>query len=137
MKKIIAFSLINLCVGILLVGCNVNEEELSESGQKIEVVSKEGTVEEVIIEDEEIVEFVNELRIDEWIPEEIPNDAVVAKIYEMSSIDTVRLSELFKDRDVSLNGQLVIYEDISYATLSTRFINLYYKIPEDVANSLR
>lgn len=138
MKKFTTTSFIILGLTIALVGCNAtNEDEsLSETGQKIEVVTN-GETEKVMTSDQEIEDFVESLNMEEWELGQLPEHATESKRYELYNLDTITLVDITPNDEPSMNGIILTYEDIPYVTISIDNLDIDFKVPDEVVDRLR
>ncbi|WP_062052522.1 hypothetical protein [Bacillus sp. JCM 19034] len=138
MKKFTTTSFIILGLTIALIGCNATTEEdsLSKTGQKIEVVSN-GETENIITSVQEIEDFVESLHMEAWELGQLPDHATESKRYELYKLDTITLVAVTPNDESSMNGVIISYEDIPYIRLSTESLSFDFKVPEEVADQLR
>ncbi|KMK75240.1 hypothetical protein [Alkalihalobacillus pseudalcaliphilus] len=138
MKRMVAISLVTVGALMILGACQATktEDDVSEKDQKVEIVSTGGDIEESLTKKEDIQAFIDALQIEKWESDTLPEGATEMKRAKMSSLDTVQLSNLLDNPEVSLDGEIIIYENIPYITLSTTLMDLHFSIPDEVADYL-
>ncbi|MCZ0875159.1 hypothetical protein [Peribacillus sp. AS_2] len=141
MKKV---CMIFIFVSVLLFGCSNEKNDLKgdpglDKSQKIEVSSEENPelVLSVIDNQDEVNEFVNTLEINKWRIVDTPSTSTKECIYKMYQEDTVKLGEPNTDeKGLKQVATIITYKDSPYIELRTKKLNLYFKVPKDVAEYL-
>ncbi|MED4403475.1 hypothetical protein ABET41_13600 [Metabacillus fastidiosus] len=145
MKKVSVLFLSIITVVILLTGCNLNDKDKSfdwnesiEKSKKIEVVLPGDSKAAVtIIDSEEIENFVESLKVNEWKLADKPLQAEEQAKYILYQADTVHLGESNKDNTELIEiAYIVTYKDIPYIDLRIKNVSLSFKVPDDVSSYL-
>ncbi|MEB2494513.1 hypothetical protein SOP93_25845 [Peribacillus frigoritolerans] len=141
MKKV---CMLLIFVSVLLFGCSNEKKDLKEDprlyeSEKIEVSSEENPelVLSVIDNQDEVGEFVNTLEINKWRIVDTPSTSTKEYIYKMYQEDTVKLGEPNTDeKGLKQIATIITYKDSPYIELRTKKLDLYFKVPKDVAEYL-
>lgn len=131
-------------VSVFLFGCSNEKKDLKENpgldkSEKIEVSSEENPelVLSVIDNQDEVNEFVNTLEINKWRIVDAPSSSTKEYIYKMYQEDTVKLGEPNTDeKGLKQIATIITYKDSPYIELRTKVLDLYFKVPKDVAEYL-
>jgi hypothetical protein len=144
MKKGMMMFLFVVSVSVLLVGCGADKKsdgsnvgDSFEKTQKIEVIPTDGSDVTTISDDNDIKEFVDALKIDQWDSEDNSSGATEDKTFKMYQKDTVKLGESEKQND-DLNevATMTTYKDVPNVKFNVEGFSLNFKIPKDVAKYL-
>jgi hypothetical protein len=141
MKKV---CMLLIFVSVFLFGCSNEKKDLKENpgldkSEKIEVSSEENPelVLSVIDNQDEVNEFVNTLEINKWRIVDTPSTSTKEYIYKMYQEDTVKLGEPNTDeKGLKQIATIITYKDSPYIELRTKVLDLYFKVPKDVAEYL-
>ncbi|MCK2020350.1 hypothetical protein [Peribacillus frigoritolerans] len=141
MKKV---CMLLIFVSVFLFGCSNEKKDLKENpgldkSEKIEVSSEENPelVLSVIDNQDEVNEFVNTLEINKWRIVDTPSTSTKEYIYKMYQEDTVKLGEPNTDeKGLKQIATIITYKDSPYIELRTKKLDLYFKVPKDVAEYL-
>ncbi|MCY9003028.1 hypothetical protein [Peribacillus frigoritolerans] len=141
MKKV---CMLLIFVSVFLFGCSNEKKDLKENpgldkSEKIEVSSEENPelVLSVIDNQDEVNEFVNTLEINKWRIVDAPSSSTKEYIYKMYQEDTVKLGEPNTDeKGLKQIATIITYKDSPYIELRTKVLDLYFKVPKDVAEYL-
>ncbi|MBT2616305.1 MULTISPECIES: hypothetical protein [unclassified Bacillus (in: firmicutes)] len=141
MKKV---CMLLIFVSVFIFGCSNETKDLKEDpgldkSQKIEVSSEENPelVLSVIDNQDEVNEFVNTLEINKWRIVDTPSTSTKEYIYKMYQEDTVKLGEPNTDeKGLKQFAAIITYKDSPYIELRTKILDLYFKVPKDVAEYL-
>ncbi|WHY13467.1 hypothetical protein QNH16_22345 [Peribacillus frigoritolerans] len=143
MKKV---CMLLIFVSVFLFGCSNEKKDLKENpgldkSEKIEVSSEENPelVLSVIDNQDEVNEFVNTLEINKWRIVDTPSTSTSTKeyIYKMYQEDTVKLGEPNTDeKGLKQIATIITYKESPYIELRTKKLDLYFKVPKDVAEYL-
>ncbi|MFS0604062.1 hypothetical protein [Peribacillus frigoritolerans] len=131
-------------VSVFLFGCSNEKKDLKENpgldkSEKIEVSSEENPelVLSVIDNQDEVNEFVNTLEINKWRIVDTPSTSTKEYIYKMYQEDTVKHGEPNTDeKGLKQIATIITYKDSPYIELRTKILDLYFKVPKDVAEYL-
>ncbi|MFD1412330.1 hypothetical protein [Oceanobacillus jeddahense] len=144
MKKGIMIFLLVISVSFLIMGCSAGEEndgssvaDSLENTQKVEVTSLESSDATTISDNNDIEEFVDALKVDEWELEDIPSEASEDKTFKMYQQDTVKLGESENQND-DLNevATMTTYKDVPNVKFDVESLSLSFKVPDEVAEYL-
>lgn len=141
MKKV---CMLLIFVSVFLFGCSNEKKDLKENpgldkSEKIELSSEENPelVLSVIDNQDEVNEFVNTLEINKWRIVDTPSTSTKEYIYKMYQEDTVKLGEPNTDeKGLKQIATIITYKDSPYIELRTKKLDLYFKVPKDVAEYL-
>ncbi len=141
MKKV---CMLLIFVSVFLFGCSNEKKDLKENpgldkSEKIELSSEENPelVLSVIDNQDEVNEFVNTLKINKWRIVDTPSTSTKEYIYKMYQEDTVKLGEPNTDeKGLKQIATIITYKDSPYIELRTKKLDLYFKVPKDVAEYL-
>lgn len=141
MKKV---CMLLIFVSVFLFGCSNEKKDLKENpgldkSEKIEVSSEENPelVLSVIDNQDEVNEFVNTLEINKWRIVDTPSTSTKEYIYKMYQEDTVKLGEPNTDeKGLKQIATIITYKESPYIELRTKKLDLYFKVPKDVAEYL-
>lgn len=143
LKKGIMFLLV-ISLSVLLVGCstekkndNKSVDDSFENTQKVEVISSGSSDVTTISDDNEIKNFVDVLKIDEWDLEDIPSGATEGKTFKIYQKDTIKLGES-EDQNEDLNevATLTTYKDVPNVEFNVKGLSFSFKVPKDVTEYL-
>ncbi|MGG3892038.1 hypothetical protein [Metabacillus fastidiosus] len=143
MKKISLLFLCIITVVILLTGCNLNDKDKSldwnesiEKSKKIEVMLPGDSKAVVTITDsQEIENFIESLKINEWKLADKPSQAEEQAKYILYQADTGHLGESKKDNTELMEiAYIVTYKDIPYIDLRIKNMSLSFKVPDDTSS---
>lgn len=144
MKKGMMMFLLVVCVPVLLMGCGAGKKNDDSSvgdsfdkAQKIEVISADGSDITTISDDNDVKEFVDALKIEQWDLEDIPSEATKGKSFKIYQKDTVKLGESEEQND-NLNevATMTTYKDVPYVKITMKSLSFHFKVPKDVAEYL-
>ncbi|MEC0484850.1 hypothetical protein [Bacillus glycinifermentans] len=137
-KKVFLSFLFVICISILLAGCNGGDKKSDwadglEKTQKIEVISPgESEPASNITDQQDIADFVQALKLDEWEVTEVPSNAVKGKEFKMYQEETDTISDSNKDKkDLKEIGNITTYSNASYIDFNLKNVKFSFKIPED------
>lgn len=134
--------LILVIVSTLLMGCNTGKKDDNsltgnfEKTQKIEIISSdESDIIATIIDNKDIEDFVDALKMDDWDWDsvELPSEAIKGKTFKIYRKDAAKLSWSKKNKD-NLNevATMTTYENVPYIKLNLKKISFNFKVPEEV-----
>lgn len=140
MKKNSLMLLLTVSLAILLMGCSLGKEK-DDSGivdslgetQKIEVIAADSS--DVIItisDDDDIGNFVDALKIEDWDSADIPSEATKGERFKMYQVDTIKQGESANNKDLNRVATMTSYKDVPYIEFSLKNFSLDFKVPEEV-----
>jgi hypothetical protein len=144
MKKGLIMFLLVVSVSVLLIGCDTDKEiddssigDSFEKTQKVEVIPSDGSDVTTISDDNDIKEFVDALKIDQWDSEDVPSEATEAKIFKMYQKDTAKFGESEnKNDDLNEVATMTTYKDVPNIKFNVEGFSFDFKIPKEVAEYL-
>lgn len=127
----------------LLCGCRVtktpNLEDYSlEFSKAQEITAIPAGTDEVIqtlSDTEEIADFVNALRIDEWKLAKLPDGAEEIGSFRLSQESTLKLGQTERDRTLDDICVITLYDN-AYVNLEIANVNLAFTISDEAADYL-
>lgn len=134
MKKL---SFLLLFIILTVVGCNSvkdnNETELGmEKAQRIEVLEEPNTV-VTVIDGEDIHEFIESLKVEQWESEKIPSGEKQGKIYKLFQEDTKTVINSNKnEEELKEISTIITYETGPYIEFIIKNVSLSFKVPDEV-----
>ena len=143
MKKGMMFLFV-VSLSVLLVGCGTGKKkddssvgDSFENTQKIEVTSSDGSDVTTISDDNDIKEFVDAVKIDEWDSEDIPSDATEDKTFKMYQIDTVKSGDSKNQNDdLSEIANMTTYKEVPNVKFNVKSFSFDFKVPKEVSEYL-
>lgn len=149
MRKILMSFLFVTGVSFILGGCNTGDNNANDSNwtdsfektQEVEVISSDDSDITTISNGNDIENFVEALKIDEWNLSDIPSGATKGNIFKMYQEDTVKLfrkadkQKKKKDNLIEI-ATLTSYKDIPYIKFSFKKFSFVFKVPGQVAEYL-
>lgn len=143
MKKIFVILLsVLLLTGFAGCGFNVNNgfniddyDDTINNSDRIDVIIDDKRV-DMISGHNNIEDFVNAVKLDEWKIKELPKDA--KKDAEFVIYKNKTKKEGSKDNSTKFIqvAKIITYKDINYVTLSIAKMEFNFKIPDDVSDYL-
>ncbi len=105
--------------------------------KKIEVISPDGSDITTISDANDINNFIDALKLDEWALEDIPSETTKGKTFKIYQKDTVKLGESENQND-NLNevATMTTYKDVPYVKIIMKSLSFNFKVPKDVAEYL-
>src|SRR5690625_1825965 len=148
MRKILMLFLFVTGISFFWAGCNTGDKNVNDSSwtdsfektQKVEVISSDDSNVITISERNDIENFVNTLKIDEWNLSNIPSGATKGNIFKMYQEETIKLfrkADKKKKKDNLIEiARLTTYKDIPYIKFSFKKLSFEFRVPEQVAEYL-